>query len=153
MIQSIKSEISTFKTNDKDLLRALLYQVLTILNRKFILAYPSSRKKQLNRYVNRFIQLVDVNHHQYRTVDHYAQQLNITSGHLNTLVKDHFGINAKRYILNKNIFEAQRMLRYTNYSIDEIAYRLNYENTTYFIRIFKGHIGMTPLYFRNISNP
>ena len=43
--------------------------------------------------------------------------------------------------------------QYTKHSIDEIAYRLNYENTTYFIRTFREHTNMTPLCFRKQSNP
>lgn len=153
LVQDIKNEISSFKNTDKHILRALLYQILTLLNRRFISAYPPSRKRPANRYVDRFIQLVDTNHHQYRSVDFYAQQLHITGGHLNNLVKNHVGISAKKYILNRNMLEAKRMLQYTDRSIDEIAYLLNYENTTYFIRIFREHTHMTPLHFRKQKNP
>ncbi len=153
LLQNIKNEISSFKNYDKHILRALLYQILILLNRRFISAYPSSRKKPINRYVKSFIRLVDTNHHQYRTVDYYAQHLHITSGHLNSLVKDYFGISAKKYILNRNILEAKRMLQYTHMGIEEIAYRLNYENANYFIRAFRDHTDVTPLHFRNQTNP
>lgn len=153
LLQEIRHEISSFRSNDKHMLRALLYQILILLSRKFISAYPSSGKKPRDRHINGFIQLVDKNHHRYRTVDYYAQQLHITSGHLNNVVKDHFGISAKKYILNRNILEAKRMLQYTEYSIDEIANRLHYENTTYFIRAFKEHTHVTPLHFRKQANP
>jgi AraC family transcriptional regulator, transcriptional activator of pobA len=153
LLQNVKNEISSFKNYDKHILRALLYQILILLNRKFISVYPSSRKKPINGYVKSFIQLVNTNHHQYRAVDYYAQCLHITSGHLNSLVKDYFRISAKKYILNRNILEAKRMLQYTNMGIDEIAYRLNYENTTYFIRTFREHTNTTPLNFRKQTNP
>jgi AraC family transcriptional regulator, transcriptional activator of pobA len=153
LLKDVQTEISSFKNNDKHILRALLYQILVLLSRKFISAYPASQKKQINNYVNRFIQLVDTNHRQYRAVDHYAQQLHITSGHLNSLVKDYFGINAKKYILNKNILEAKRMLQHTDMTVDQIANRLNYETTTYFVRIFRAHTNMTPLSFRKKANP
>ena len=153
LLQGIKYEISSFKNNDKHMLRALLYQILVLLSRIFVSTYPSSRKKPGDRHVNSFIKLVDTNHHQYRTVDYYAQQLHITSGHLNSVVKDHFGISAKKYILNRNILEAKRMLQFTKDSIDQIADRLHYENTTYFIRAFRQHTNTTPLHFRKQTNP
>lgn len=153
LLKDIQIEISCFKNNDKHVLRALLYQTLVLLSRKFISAYPASQKKPLPNYINRFIQLVDTNHHQYRAVDHYARQLHITSGHLNSLVKDYFGISVKKYILNKNILEAKRMLQHTDMTIDQIADRLNYENTTYFSRTFRAHTNMTPLSFRKQANP
>jgi AraC family transcriptional regulator, transcriptional activator of pobA len=153
LLQEIKSEILSFRNNDKHILRALLYQALILLNRKFVATYPTSQKKQINNYVYQFIQLVETNHHQYRTVDHYAQQLHITGGHLNSLVKDYFGVSAKKYILNKNILEAKRLLQFTNMTIDQIAYHLHYENTTYFIRTFREHTKMTPSRFRKQTNP
>lgn len=153
LFQDVKNEIVSFKEYDKHILRALLYQILIFLNRKFISVYPSTEKKPMNRYIKEFIRLVDIEYRRYRTVEHYAQQLAITGGHLNSLVKDYFGVSAKRYILGRNLLEAKRMLQYTDMSIDEIAAFLNYENTTYFVRVFKEHTGATPLHFRKQRNP
>ncbi|MBT1697314.1 AraC family transcriptional regulator [Fulvivirgaceae bacterium PWU4] len=153
LLEDIKNEISVFKSTDTHVLRALLYQVLALLNRKFMSAYPSSGEKRMNRHVSSFVQLVSAHHHLHRSVEYYAGQLHITAGHLNSLVKDQLGVSAKKYILNQNILEAKRMLRYTDRSIDEIASALNYENTTYFIRTFSTHTHATPLQFRRQSNP
>lgn len=153
LFQDVKNEIASFKQNDKHILRALLYQILIFLNRKFISTHPSAEKKPMNRYIKQFVRLVDIGYRRYRTVEHYAQQLAITGGHLNSLVKDYFGVSAKKYILGRNLLEAKRMLQYTDMSIDEIADCLNYENTTYFVRVFKEHAGVTPLHFRKQKNP
>jgi AraC-like DNA-binding protein len=153
LLQQIKKEIAFFKRNDKHLLRALLYQVLILLHRRFTSLNQLSVSQHLNRYIHSFTKLVDTYHHQHRTVDYYAEKLHITGGHLNSIVKDNFGITAKRFILCRNILEAKRILQYTDMSIDEIADRLNYENTTYFIRTFKEHTGHTPLQFRKRINP
>lgn len=153
LLKNVKNEISAFKKNDKHMLRALLYQILVFLNRKYISTYTSSGKKQLNRYVDSFIQLVNTSHHQYRSVNYYAQRLHITTGHLNSLVKYYLGISTKKYILNRNILEAKKMLQYTTLGIDEIASYLNYQSTTYFIRVFRQHTNITPLHFRTLANP
>lgn len=153
LLADIKNEIGAFKSTDKHVLRALLYQVLALLNRKFISTYPSGAEKRMNRHVGSFVQLVSAHHPLHRSVEYYADQLHITAGHLNSLVKDQLGISAKKYILNQNILEAKRMLRYTDRSIDEIASALSYENTTYFIRIFSAHTRTTPLQFRRQCNP
>ncbi|MDR2205121.1 MAG: AraC family transcriptional regulator [Flavobacteriaceae bacterium] len=153
LFQNIKIEILSFKKNDKHILRALLYQTLIFLNRKFIAVHPESNKNAENRYMHRFIQLVETDCSQNRNVDYYAQQLYITSGHLNSLVKKHYGISAKKYILNKMILEAKRLLQYTEMSIDQIANRLHYENANYFAKTFKQHTGFTPLNFRKQKNP
>ena len=152
LFQDIKAEILSFKRNDKDMLRALLYQTLIFLNRKFIDVYPASDKWPMHRYIDDFAQLVEADCYQNRNVDHYSQQLCITSGHLNSIIKTRYGISAKRYILNKTILEAKRLLLYSEMSIDQIADHLHYKNTSYFAKIFKEYAGVTPLNFRRQAN-
>lgn len=153
LLQDIKTEILTFKNNDKHILRALLYQTLVFLNRKYVAAYPLSAKKTTNRYMEQFAQLVETNCIQERAVAYYAQKLYITSGHLSCLVKEHFGISAKKYILDKTILEAKKLLRYTDMSMVQIADYLHFENTSYFIKIFREHTHITPSQFRKQPNP
>lgn len=146
VLESIEKEIAT---TDRHMLRALLYQVLVFLNRSF----RASDKKQVNRYVAEFTSLVTAFHHQQRSVTFYADKLHITVGHLNSLVKLHFAVSAKQYILNRNMLEAKRLLQYTTMDVDQIATALNYESTSYFIRVFRLHTNVTPLNFRKTANP
>jgi AraC-like DNA-binding protein len=153
LFKDIKGEVLSFSSNDKHMLRALLYQTLIFLHRKFIAVYPASDQRSTNRYIDQFAQFVETHGFRHRNVDYYAQQLCITSGHLNSLVKAHCGISAKRYILNKTILEAKRLLLYTEMSIDQIADELHYENSSYFVKIFREHTNITPLNFRKLANP
>ena len=45
--------------------------------------------------------------------------------------------------------EAKRLLRYTELSVLEIADKLEFETSTYFVRFFKKATCITPLQFRN----
>ncbi len=113
LFQDVKNEIVSFKEYDKHILRALLYQILIFLNRKFISVYPSTEKKPMNRYIKEFIRLVDI---EYRRIERrtLCTTIGYHRGHLNSLVKDYFGVSAKRYILGRNLLEAKRMLQYTD---------------------------------------
>lgn len=148
LMQNIKDEICRYQIKDKHILRALLYQVLMLLNRMYASYYPPTHVNQANRYIQKFLYLVNTNYWNNRFVDFYAQELNITAGHLNDLVKQHLGISAKQYILNRTMLEAKRLLSYTELSVDEIATHLHYENTSYFVRAFRSHANQTPLRFR-----
>jgi len=44
--------------------------------------------------------------------------------------------------------EAKRLLAHTNLSISEIAYRLNFQDNSYFGRFFKKYVKITPEAFR-----
>ena len=151
LLQNIFAEIHQPQLKDKHVLRALLYQVLMILNRMFLSRYPAAQVNPANRHIQKFSHLVNSHYRNNRSVDFYAQQLNITPGHLNDLVRHHLGVSAKQHILNRTILEAKRLLNYTSQSIDEIAQHLNFENSSYFIRIFHKHTGETPLHFRNLQ--
>ena len=153
LFENIQKEIESFKNNDTHLMRALLYQVLVLLNRKFISAYAIASKKNTNRYVDVFVQLVETSHRRQRAVTYYAEMLHVTSGHLNSLVKKYLGVSAKRYILNRNILDAKRMLKFTDMGIDEIASCLNYESTSFFVRSFRENAQLSPLQFRKKLKP
>lgn len=40
------------------------------------------------------------------------------------------------------------MLKYSNMSIQDISYELNFPDQSFFARYFKKHTGMTPLEYR-----
>jgi AraC family transcriptional activator of pobA len=44
--------------------------------------------------------------------------------------------------------EAKRQLRYTTLAVADISSDLHFDTTSYFIRFFRKHAGMTPLEFR-----
>ncbi len=148
LMQNISDEICRYQIKDKHILRALLYQVLMLLNRMYTTHYPVSHGNQTNRYIQKFVRLVNTSYLHNRSVDFYAEQLNITAGHLNDLVKLHIGISAKQHIINRTMLEAKRLLSYTDLSVNEIAAHLNYENTSYFVRAFRSNTSQTPLRFR-----
>ncbi len=150
-MENIKYEIS-LKERDAHMLRALLYQMLIFLKRKYAERHPGTEKKKMNRYIYRFVQLVNNDFKEQHSVRYYAHKLNITSSHLNDMVKRDIGIPAKKYIQNKIMLEAKRLLSYTNLSVAEIAAELYFEDVSYFVRFFRMNVQMTPLHFRK-NNP
>jgi AraC-like DNA-binding protein len=148
LLLNIKDEIYRYKVKDEHILRAILYQVLMLLSRMYNSHSQTLAVNHTNRYIHKFTHLVNANYQQNRSVEFYAQQLNITSGHLNNLVKQSLGFSAKHYILNRTLLEAKRLLCYTSLSVDEIAQYLNFDNTSYFVRLFHKNAGETPLQFR-----
>jgi len=62
-------------------------------------------------------------------------------------------VSAKQYIQNKVMDEAKRLLTYTDLPVSEIAFTLNYETASYFIRNFRQQTQMTPLAYRKEHKP
>ena len=53
-----------------------------------------------------------------------------------------------RYLLQLRINEAQKLLKETDFGISEIAYKVGFENLSYFNRSFKTIMGISPREFR-----
>ncbi len=58
--------------------------------------------------------------------------------------------NASDLIHDRIILEIKRLLIHTDLTNKEIAYRLNFEDTSYFNRFFRKREGMTPSTFRTV---
>jgi len=79
----------------------------------------------------------------------FAEKLNITPSHLNDCIKSATGISTTSYLQDVMLLEAKRNLYYTNDDVKTIAYKLGFEDHTYFSRLFKQLAKETPLSFRN----
>ncbi len=104
-----------------------------------------SKKYLLTR---RFKQLVNNYFHSEKQVDFYAGKLNLNANYLNEVVKSQTNKTAKRHILERVLLEARNLLSYTDLDVAEIAYALNFSETSHFNRFFKKETGLTPRTFR-----
>ena len=54
------------------------------------------------------------------------------------------------YIQSKKLETSQNMLRYSDYSISEIAAILAYPSHSYFTEVFRKETGLTPSQYRDV---
>ena len=140
-------ELEIAESKETHLLRALLYQALAWLNNVYRSAYQLTVKPQKPRVV-RFFQLVENQYCTEHFTSFYAEELCITAGYLNELVKNETGISAKQYIINRLITEARRLLQFSEAPVAEIAWKLGFVDPSYFVRLFRNETGASPLAFR-----
>lgn len=157
VLHNIKMEIGSYKQNDVHVLRALLYEVLMLLERayqKAVLNEEITTDKEINNiHIDRFIHLVGAHLKEQHSVQFYADKLCITPNYLNEIITSVMGLSAKRYIQNQVIDEAKKLLAYTDVPISDIAFELHFSTVSYFIRCFRQHTGETPLLFRKKYKP
>lgn len=80
----------------------------------------------------------------------YAIKLHLTANYLNKICKEERGQTAGALIRKRLIIEAQRLLQYTNLSINEIADKLGFDNSSYFITVFKRETSFPPDKYRRL---
>lgn len=83
-----------------------------------------------------------------KTASFYASQLHITLKHLNRICNEILKKTTTEVIIDRIILETKRMLMDKKLTINEIATALGYDDYSYFTRLFKKHVGMTPTAFR-----
>ncbi len=98
--------------------------------------------------VNKFRTLVEKNFKEIHMVMEYADLLNESPAYLNKIVKTISGENASEFIIKRIMLEAKRLLIYTDLSNKEISYKMNYDDPSYFSRLFRKKAGMSPSEFR-----
>ena len=143
----VEIQIEIANERDVHLLRALLYEVLVLLQK----AFPIETKKPVNAEsrVVRFQELVNEHFATETGVNFYADKLCVTPNYLNRIVQRTLGQTTKAYIQSRRIDEAKHLLRYSAMPIGLISDRLHFDTPSYFVRAFTKVTGQTPLQFRN----
>jgi AraC family transcriptional regulator, transcriptional activator of pobA len=106
------------------------------------------RKDRRSDVASRFVEMVDREFLQRRTVNAYATELAITPGHLNELVKKRLGRSAGTILSDRLLLEAKRLLLHADLSVKEVSFALCMEDPAYFTRMFRKATGFTPVEYR-----
>ncbi len=130
------------------LLKSLLITMERIHQKDAHKTMEMSNAYELQFY--KFKELVEEHYGNHCTVSAYAEALNVSSKTLTTITKTIVGKTPAAIISERLILEAQRLLRYTTLQIGEIAFRLGFEDASYFIKFFKRYMNDSPNKFRKV---
>ena len=132
------------------LIAATIYKVGDILTH-YLTEHPEVDSPIHNRaeeYFRQFTELLGEHYKHERSVGFYARQLCITPKYLTTLIKRISGKSVSEWIDNYVILEAKTLLKYSNMSVQDIAYYLNFPNQSFFGSYFKRNAGMSPSQYK-----
>ena len=132
------------------LIAATIYKVGDIMYH-YLAEHPEEQNNSHNRAEENFKQfthLLGEHFREERSVGFYARQLCITPKYLTTLIKRISGKSVSEWIDNYVILEAKTLLKYSNMSVQEIAYYLNFSNQSFFGSYFKRNTGMSPSQYK-----
>lgn len=96
-----------------------------------------------------FKQLVYLDFFKEKSVTYYADKLAVSTNYLNRCVSTVFKKSTKQIILEVAIMHSQLLLAETNKTIANIAYELAFEDPSYFARLFRKLVGITPTAYRS----
>jgi len=125
-------------------LHVLLVQVQRHIDKQ---SQTAVSKKYLIQF-KQFKQTLEKYFAENKTAKFYADKLNITPHHLNLICKEITNKTATEIIRARSILEAKRLLTFTNNTISEIAFELNFTDSSYFAKTFKAFTKQSPQDFK-----
>ncbi len=102
-------------------------------------------------YVNRFRVLLQRDFKTSKKVSHYADQLNISIRRLTEMTEHAYGKSAKQIIIEKVKNECEKSIKFSNFTMSEIAYDLGFSDEGNFSNFVKKHTGKKPSEMRIYS--
>nr|WP_218625355.1 AraC family transcriptional regulator [Cellulophaga sp. E16_2] len=150
-IELIEKELpNKLSFGHEDMIRFLLKSLLITMER--IHYADQSRKLQINNHYERqffkFKDLIEVHYKNGLAISDYANLLNTSAKTLTTITKSVVDKAPSALIKERIVLEAKRLLKFTNLPINEVAFRLGFEDDSYFVKYFKRAIGMSPKAYR-----
>lgn len=82
------------------------------------------------------------------TIGRLAEQLNVTTGHVQRMFQRYCGVTFLNYVQNIRIERGCRLLRETSYKVPYVAELSGYQDPKFFHSIFKRKTGSTPHQYR-----
>lgn len=146
-----KSNIGPFATRiARMLISAMTYEILNfaITEREEIQTSHSNAENEMTTriqsYVYRFLHLLHIHFARHRNIEFYARELCITPKYLSMITKQLTGNTAAEWLTRVTILEAKNMLRFSDKTIQQVAYDLNFPSQSAFGKYFKRLTGMSP---------
>ncbi|MDQ1803243.1 helix-turn-helix domain-containing protein [Chryseobacterium sp. CKR4-1] len=132
-----------------NLIKAYLKAFCIIITEDLTSQEPLLHDKQR---IQKLITLIDTYYITQKETRYYAEKLSISAHHLNDIVRISRGTTVKKMIAQRLLLEAKRELSFGALTVKEVAFRLGFNDSSYFSRFFKKHSGYSPEQFKNMND-
>ncbi|GHB60876.1 AraC family transcriptional regulator [Persicitalea jodogahamensis] len=128
------------------LLKALLAKILRVS----IPLTPSTADDSVGLFKS-FLHLLEEDNGLKRKVSYYADLLAVSPQNLNAVSRTSASKSASGVIAEFVMAESKRLLLYTDKTVSEIAFSLEFSDSSHFVKHFKKTTGTTPQLFRTAN--
>ncbi|WP_141503870.1 response regulator [Paenibacillus luteus] len=145
---------SRFLSDDKSLYETILkvgtWEEIHFLVLDYVLALFESESKNSEQltYADMAIQIMDRYYNTDISLQSVAKQINVNPSYLSRIFKQETGMNFVSYLTGIRINKAKLLLENKQLKVYEVAEKIGYHNYSYFSRIFKKVVGVSPEEYR-----
>lgn len=120
--------------------------MLHLINASDKIQYKSGNQYEQHSIIQ-VLRYIETNY-RTATLGEIADELNQSFYQLSKLIKKNTGSTFKELLQTKRLNQAAYLLHTTKLSVSDIIYRVGYDNTSYFYRVFREKYEVTPREFR-----
>jgi len=148
IFEQINREYQEKKDGYKEITKTLVTQLLLLLKREKLDSLEIKTENRSEQIISQFQSLIEEHYQTKKTVQEYADILELTPKHLSETIKELTNKTALHYIHIRILKELQYLLVYTKLSIKQITTMLNFENSSDLGRFFKRFEGISSSKYR-----
>ena len=141
------------ETPDTATLRHLTSALIAMIESERKSSLPierSAKMAQVATFTN-FLRILEENFRRDEGVTFYAEKMNMSERNLNLICKNNFQKSVSEIIETRKLIEAKSLLMHTSKSVSEIGFELGYNEKSYFTRVFRNKLSLTPTEFRQMA--
>jgi YesN/AraC family two-component response regulator len=151
ILERLETEYNKPEIKQFDIVSSYLFALFNEVN-QFVKPAESSPKNAALRITESYKNALAQHIYTKQRITEYADLLAITPDHLGKCVRMTTGKSAQELLIEMIILEVKVLLRQTNLSISEIAFKVSEKNISDFSRFFKTHTGVAPKEYRNMTD-
>ncbi len=148
LFERIEEEFAAVSPEKNEFIRYYLHLILLESQRAAGLARNTPPDDSSGSVTSRFVALVEQHYATKKQVSDYAELLHLTANYLNVLIKQTTGRTAGQLIRDRVILEAKRLFLFSEATVSEVASALQYDDVSYFWRLFKKAVNVSPTEFK-----
>ena len=102
-----------------------------------------------NPYIRKALRYIADHYSEHLTLERVAEEVQLSPSYFSTLFRQIVGTSFREYLCKIRVEESKRLLLSTDYSLADIAISMGFPDQSYFCKVFKQLVGITPGKFRN----
>lgn len=149
LLKKMKTELQDPVADSYQMILAYLYEFLLKINRYYAKLFNLPFAPPQNNYAYQYKQLLEKNICKLNKVNDYAELMHLSRVTLNKAVTEEFGVSASHLLKQRLLQEVKNALLFTDETVKEIAFRLNFSEPNHLMRFFRQQTGKTISNFIN----
>lgn len=147
LFRAMINELQMCKDSYQEMLEMYLRQIFIRLQRLFKTALKIDNTHVVEE-IDKATTFFNEHYNDPISIDEYARETHVSTSWFIRNFKACTGFTPMQYILSKRIYNAEVLLRDTDYNIAEISRIVGYDNPLYFSRVFRKTKKMSPSEYR-----